>query len=61
MPILLQEDVSYINTAMTEFNFTSKSYLDMLTENKGEPTLKMEIMLDSSEMKPEEYNDVEEW
>jgi hypothetical protein len=30
----------------------------LLKENKGEPTLKMEIMLDSSEMKPEEYNDV---
>jgi hypothetical protein len=30
----------------------------LLKENKGEPMLKMEIMLDSSEMKPEEYNDV---
>jgi hypothetical protein len=46
---------------MTEFSLTSNSYLELIKENRGDPNLKMEIMLDSGEMKPEEYNDVEEW
>jgi hypothetical protein len=37
---------------------TSSTYLELIKKNKGDPLLKMEIMLDSSEMKPEEYNDV---
>lgn len=58
MPVLSQEDIKYITTAMAEFNATSSGYLDLIKKSQGDPLLKMEIMLDSSEMKPEEYNDV---
>lgn len=61
MPVLSQEDVRYVSTAMSEYNMTSNNYLDLIKKNRGDPVLKLEIMLDSSEMKPEEYTDVEDW
>lgn len=61
MPVLSQEDVRYATPAMIEFNSTSSAYLENIKKKKGDPLLKMEIMLDSSEMKPQEFNDVEEW
>ena len=38
----------YATPGMIEFNSTSSGYLDNIKKNKGDPMLKMEIMLDSS-------------
>lgn len=37
---------------MREFNLVSMDYLDNIKKNRGDPIMKMEIMLDSSEMRP---------
>lgn len=45
--------MKYVVPAMYEFNMVSNSYLESIKKKKGDPALKMEIMLDSGEMKPQ--------
>ena len=46
---------------MLEFSITSKSYEKNLLEKRGAPVLKMGIMLDSNELRPESFTEAEEW
>lgn len=55
MSIFSQEDVKYVEIAMREFNLVSKNDLEKRKKNSGDPIIKMEIMLDSSEMRPKKF------
>lgn len=46
---------------MEEFNKASRNYLEDITKSRGDPIFKMEIMLDTSEMRPEQYKDADGW
>lgn len=61
MPMILQEDTMYIKTALIEFHVISKQYLKNIKEMKEDPMLDIEIALDESEMKPDNYGDVDQW
>lgn len=61
MPLITKEEVKYVKPAMEEFQATSSIYEKNLKQMKGAPILKMEIMLDSSESRPENFTEAEEW